>query len=329
MADNRVTRASTPAHLQGFSIGYTPRGLVADLVCPRITVGKQAAKYRVWGKDIYYLRDGRRAPGAAPNEMQVSYSSDTYNCEDFALRHPLLDEEKVNADADLRLEARYTQAATLGVALMREKRVSDLFTTPGNFATSHKKAITGTNEWDTKLVSNPENVLNDINVGIQTVSDDASLPASMLSIVMPEQVFRKTVLNNAAYLDRVKYASMGIVTEQLMATVHGVSQIILSSAQGIAMPEKVVADSAADLAPSALWSDSVWIGVIGQPESDMEPAFARSFNWTAGTNGQPREVRTYRAADEGQRKDWIEVAEWMDEKITASLGGYLITNTLA
>ena len=328
MADNRVTRANTPAHLQGFSIGYKPRGLIADQVCPRITVGKQSGKYRVWGKDIYYLRDGRRAPGAPPNEMRVSYASDVYACEDFALRHPLLDEERTNADADLRLEARYTEAATLAVALMREKRVSDLFTTAGNFATTHKKAIGASSEWDTLLSSAPQNVLNDINVGIQTVSDDASIPASMLSIVMPEQVFRKAVLNNSAYLDRVKYAAMGIVTEQLMATVHGVKEIILSSAQGIAMPEKVVADLAADLAPSALWGDSVWIGVIGQPESEMEPAFARSFNWTAGSNGQTREVRTYRAADEGERKDWIEVAEWMDEKITGSLGGYLITNTL-
>lgn len=329
MADNRVTRGHAPAYLQGFSIGYTPRGLIADQVCPRIDTQKQSDKYRIFGKDIFYLRDGKRAPGAAPNEMRTTYAGDQFFATIFALRHPLLDEERTNADADLKLEARYTQATTQGVALMREKRVSDLFTTSGNHQASHVTTKAAGAEWDTVLATTPDQVITDIDNALGAVADDASIPVSELSIIVPEQVFRKTMQQNAAYLDRIKYSARGVTTPELIAQVHGVRQVILAAGQGVALPEKVVADIAADITTSYLWGDNVWVGLIGEQQNDMTPSFARSFNWTGATGGQPREVLQYRDGDPGTRKDWIEVSEAMDEKITAKLAGGLIKNVLA
>jgi hypothetical protein len=91
-------------------------------------------------------------------------------------------------------------------------------------------------------------------------------------------------------------------------------------------PEIEGADVLTGYTPTYLWGDTVWVGLLADGDQQMNPGFARSFNWTAGTNGQEREVRQYRTADEGQEGDWIEVKEAIDEKIVYADAGYVIRN---
>lgn len=326
---NNIERAHAPQYLQQFAIGYKPMGMVADIVCPRVPVTKQSDKYRVWGKDVFQERDLKRAPGAPPVQMAIGLSDDQYATDAYAVRVPLLDEELGNADGDVNLRMAYTEAAKIAIAIAREKRVASLYTTAANHKGSHVITKAGGAEWDTLLATQPDRCILDIDLLLGTIADDAVTPISELSLVIPEQVWRKVMRNNAAYLDRIKYTEKGIVTTDLIAAVHGVKEVILASGQSVAGNPKVVGDIVEGYDPQYLWGDNVWAGLIGPSSAQMIPSFARAFNWTVPTAGQSTQVFEYRDADPGTKKSWIEVEENIGEKITARLAGGVIRNALA
>jgi hypothetical protein len=60
-------------------------------------------------------------------------------------------------------------------------------------------------------------------------------------------------------------------------------------------PEVADSDVVTGFTTTYLWGDTVWVGLINERQNQNEPTFARSFNWTAETGGQERQIRQYRA----------------------------------
>jgi hypothetical protein len=138
MADNQVSRVSTPAFLQVLTVGFQPMGLVADRVSPRIPVTVQSAKYRIFGKNNLLIRKADWHPGTIPNAIETRWSSDQFYVETYKLRELLLDQERVNNNsvalngiADL--EGVYTQNVTNNIFLAREARIAAMFTNSANY----------------------------------------------------------------------------------------------------------------------------------------------------------------------------------------------------
>jgi hypothetical protein len=78
-----------------------------------------------------------------------------------------------------------------------------------------------------------------------------------------------------------------------------------------------------------LWGDTVWIGLVNDASNQNQPTFARSFNWLAESGGQIRQIRKYRAEDEGRETDWIECKEAVSELIVFANAGAVVLNTLS
>lgn len=334
MSTDRVTRVHQPAFLQNVSTGFRAPGMIADRVAPRVPVKKQSDKYRVWGKNMFQNRKGgtKWAPGTVPNAIGFRWSDDTYFAEGHKLRIPLLHAERNNADSDIQLRSKYTEVVTNGLAIAREARIVDLFCTAANYSGSNTVAKAGGSEWDTVLAATPTSavVFTDIETGIREVKKDAMVASSELSIVIPDPVFDACIKQSAAFLERIKYSAMGIVTPDLLRAVFNVKEVIIASSMAVNGPEVDGADVLTGYTPSYLWGDNVWIGLLGtEGDTDMSPAFARTFNQTSETAGQPRQVSEYPMPDAGQEGDWIEVKEVVDEKLTFKDAGYLIRNTLA
>jgi hypothetical protein len=330
LATDRVTRAHTPVFLQNVSIGFTNRAMIADRVSPIVPVKNQSDKYRVFGKNRFMTGEARWAPGTIPNSITTRWSEDSYNADIRKIRHALLDQEVSNSDSDLQLSTRYTETATDFIVVSREKRIADLFTTAGTYAASHKVTKAGGSEWDAAAVLATDQALKDMQAVIQVVCADALVPATELTVVIPEQTYQKGLQNSAGILARVQYSALGIVTTDLLRALLGVKEVILAaSASAGAGPETADSDVITGFTMTQLWGDTVWIGVVNDGTNANVPYFSRSFNWAAGTDGQRRRVKRYRMADEGQEGDWIEVAEALDEKVTMALAGGLVINTLA
>ena len=332
MPDNVVSRVNAPSYLQPLTIGFTPRGMIADTVSARTRVAKQSDKYRVYGKNQLIERESRWFPGMIPNAIESRWSEDTYYADFSVLRHPLLDAELANnstpENGGIDLEGKYTQTTTLAIAIARERRVADLFTNSANYSAGHVITKAGGTEYDVAGMGGSK-VIDDLETIIGKVVDDNMVPASMVSLVVPEIVWRQAFKRNAELIDTIKYSERAVVTEDMVAQKLGIREVLhaLASSAGPG-PEVAGSDVVSGYTTTYLWGDTIWAGVRADADGvDMFAPFSRSFNWEAGTNGQPREVRRYRMADEGQRGDWIEVAEAIDDqKIVYKEAGAVIKN---
>jgi hypothetical protein len=325
MAENRMGLVNTPAFLQTVSIGFSNPILVADRLAPRVPVTKQEGKYRIWGKGNLrdYSGSTRWAPGTIPNAIDTKFTEALYGVDIHKLRHPLLDQEISNADEDLQLRTTYTETTTDAIAIAREVRVATLFTTAANYNGSHTVTKAGGQEWN--LV--PANVLTDLDTAIAKVALDAMVPQNMLTVAIPQPVWDVAIKRNSSILGLIQYSERGVVTQDLLANLLGVKEVILVPVQAAgAAPETEGMDILTGYATSYLWGDNVWVGYIAPNTNVKQPTFALSLNWQAGTGGQQRRVKQYRMADEGQEGDWIEVAEAVREVITFKDAGYLIKN---
>lgn len=330
LATDRVNRVHTPVFLQNVSLGFRNREMIADRVAPRITVGKQSDKYRVWGRRGMLIHESRWHPGAIPNAIELRWSEDTYYAEIRKLRTLLLDTERNNEDSDVQLETRATQLVTGAIELAREKRVADLFTASANYNASNIITKAGGAEWNQASVLNTETPLNDLLTAAEAIALRAMVPISALSVVIPEPVYNGAIRRNTAILERVKYSETGMVTYSLLQQLLGVKEVMTAASMSVgAGPEVADSDVITGFTPTYLWGDTVWVGLIGEGSNDNTVSFARSFNWKKETAGQERQIRKYRAEDEGREGDWIECKEAVGEKVIFKDAGGIIVNTLS
>lgn len=334
MSTEKVTRVHTPAVLQRVSLAFRQQGMIADRVSPRIPVEKQSDIYRIWGRDMFLDHSAGMnwAPGTIPNEITDAWSQDTYFAKFFKLRIALLDAEKNNEDVGLNLRQRRTQRLTGASQIRREARLATLFRTAANYSGSNVVTKAGGAEWNTVLAATPDStvVIDDIETGIARAKATTLLPTSELSVIVPDPVFDGTMKRNRAILERIKYSERGVVTTDLIKELLGVKEVIIATAFSAQGPKIDGVNLLTGYTAAPLWGDDVWIGKLGVAgQTQEELGFSYSFNYTKETNGQEREIREYRMADEGQEGDWIEVKEAVDEKITFADAGYLIKNTLS
>lgn len=326
MADNRIQRVHQPAFMNQFSVGVSPTGLIADRLAPVINVGKQSDKYRVWGKNMLINRAGAAdwSPGAIPNAIESRWSEGTYFIKLYKLRHALYDAELSNSDADLDLRMSYGDETELAIQILREARVATLFTTSANYSAGNVITKAGGQEWNLTAA----NVLIDLDAAVVKAKAGSLKPKGELSVVIPDQVFDRSILRNANVTAAMSVTTERVATVDMLAALLGVKEIIIANTQVVAAgPETPDADIITGYPTTNLWLDNVWVGYIGEGTNRAAPTFARTFAWTAATDGQEMRTRQYRMADEGQEGDWIEVTEAKDERITFKDAGVLILNT--
>ena len=156
-----------------------------------------------------------------------SGSDDSYYAEGHALRHPIADEEKQNADAEFDLEADATELVTEGILLNKEIDAAnklldsnnyhnDLFITLGASGSPAK--------WSDYENSDP---ILDIKRAKEAIHRKSGLRPNVLIISEPV----KNVLElHPRLLEVIKYVQRGIVTTDLMAAAFGVDRILVGSA---------------------------------------------------------------------------------------------------
>lgn len=81
-------------------MGYRPMGMVADLVAPIVEVNKQSGSIIEWSQaDLLRIEDDTRAPGTEAKLITLGVTSQTYYCNNYALKARVTLEDRVNADA--------------------------------------------------------------------------------------------------------------------------------------------------------------------------------------------------------------------------------------
>lgn len=309
--------------LTNLSIGFPNGDFVGPALLPAVPVKKQSDKYYVFGYEGWGLDPGGdlRAPGTVANEIPgMKVSTDTYFAQEHALQIAVTDEERENADSPFAPDRDGAELVTNKVWLQREVAIKTLVTTAANYATGNSVTLSGTAQFNDYTNSNPIGI---IKTAIRAIH--AKLFVRPNTAIIPWEVM-SILEDHPAFIERIKYSERGIVTEEIIASMIGVSNIIVAGAgQNVSNPGQAVS-------LGYLWGKDIILAYVPPRASLRTPAFGYEFVWSYGQN-RPQMVDRWR--EEPRKSDIIRLSRRYDLKLAALDGsgkataGYLIKNAVA
>jgi hypothetical protein len=289
------------------------RDYVGPNLFPQVTVQKQSDKYGIFDRENFKLEaHDVRAPGAVANEIPgLRWSTDTYYANEHALQIAITDEERTNVDAPLQPDIDGTTLVTDRIMLGREAKMHTLATTIANYASGMSADYSGTStsRWDDYVNSNPIQDFRNANRKI-----NANLFMNANIAIVPWQVM-SYLEDHPDFIERIKYSERGIITEEIIAAIVGISNIVVpqvgysNAGTGVPVTSSTV---------GYLWGKDVIIAYVPPSAGLRQISFGYEFVWPLG--GTQQLVDRWR--EEQRVSDVVRVRRRYDVKIT----GYEPTN---
>lgn len=142
--------------LTAIAVAYKNDKFIADEVLPRVPVGKQSFKHRLYslasGLTIPETRVGRIS---APNRVEFGFTESSSSTEDNGLDDGIPRSDIDNAPANYSPQGHATEMLTNLIMLDREKRVADMVFGAANYGSSNKATLSGTSQWSDHTDSDP------------------------------------------------------------------------------------------------------------------------------------------------------------------------------
>lgn len=300
----------------------------ATRIFPAVGVMKQADRYFTYNRgDLLRSEAKYRGPGAEAAVGGYRVSTDSYLCDRYALAKDIDDPTRANADPQFDLDGEATDYVTDQVLKAQDKEWVDGFFTTGKWdGASSSTDMTGSS---TVPASTAEDFLQWNDVASTPIEDFHG----EMDAVESGTGFRPTVavlgprvktalVNHPDIIDRIKYTQTGVVTDQLLAALIGVDEVVTLRA---------VINSAAE---GAAESNDFMAGkhalLLYRPASAglRTPSAGYSFIWTG--MGQPRDgaqIKRFRL--EAKESDRIEAGRWFDHKQVATDLGAMFASAVA
>lgn len=310
------------AILTNISVAYmqNPASYIADKVFPIIPVDKKSDKYFIYDKNDW-LRDEaqRRAPGTESAGGGYSLSTDSYNCDKWALHKDVDDDTKANADSPLDSFRDATNWVTSRLRIRREKQFVADFIKTGVWGTD-LAGVSGTpggsqfKQWSDYSASDPVTDIEDWKSAILSVT---GLEANTL--VLGYDVFKK-LKNHPDLVDRIKYTDSRTITEDMIASMFDIERVMVAKSVVATNKEGGTAAYGFTVGKSALLLHVA-------PEPGLQVASAGyTFAWKGVSGGMGETVGIKNFRLEEIASDRIEGEIAFDNKVVGSdLGVYAAT----
>ena len=307
----RSTELHIDAALTNVTIAYNPGGFIADDVAPIVPVGKESDKYYVFDReDSLKTYEDLRADGADANTIDMKLSKDTYFCEEYALRTPITDRVKKNADSVLKLEMRKTNFLKNTLLLSREKRVAAAIRNVANYASSNKITLTGEDKWSNAAYAGDP--MLELDTGIKSVYEATGVLPNY--IVMPYGV-ATVFANNEKVLEKIKY------TNGTLLSSTGIPKILRNMV--VLTPgavETTSLEGASTATFATVWGEDVIMGIAnkGQTMDELSQFYTfRAEDW-----------KTKKWYNEDKASTFIESSVIEDTKRISDVAGYIIKGAI-
>jgi hypothetical protein len=309
--------------LTNISIGWVNEGLVGPALFPAVQVQKQSDLYYVFGREGWLPEDDYRAPGTEATEIPgLAVSTEPYYAKEHALQIAVTDEERENADSPLSPDRDGTEMLTSKVMLSRELVIHDYATNAANYnadLTVDLSASTYAQSWD-KTAADP---IKQIHKAQR--DGHAKLFMSYNTAILPYEVM-SILEDNADLIERIKYSERAILTPELVATLLGLSNVIVPGA-GFNSSGNAGATENIEY----IWGTDVILAYVpGRPGLKI-PAYGYEFAWMfSGTGAQAVD----RWREERRASDILRLRRRYDLKMTAldedglQVAGYLFKNAV-
>lgn len=296
-------------YLTQIALAYSNPALIADLVMPRTTVGKQEFKYYIYTTEERFTIPstlvGRKS---RPNEVEFGMTEATASTQDYGLEDPIPNADIENAPKGYNPKEHAVAAIEDLIALDREKRVADLLFTSANYGANTASPAT---KWNAASGSTP---IDDILTAL-----DAPLMRPN-ALIFGQQSWRS--LSTNADINKAVHGNSGdsgIATRQQVAALFEVQEVLV----GLGRANTARKGQTASL--TRVWGDNVaclYRNPSATPRGGV--TFGLTFQWGGKIASEfPDKNIGMRG---GVR---VRSGESVVEKIIAPDAGYLLTNVSA
>lgn len=305
--------------LTNISIAYIQKqeDFIADKVFPVVPVMKQSDLFFTYDKKSWFSTQAkRRAPGteSAGSGYKVS-ASPSYFAHVHAVHKDVDDQTRANADDPLDLDRDSTLWCTQQMMLRREldffNSYFSLNTWTGYQVSGSPADFAPTNAWN----SSTGNPLQDIdNLKSQVKSQTGFMPNTL---VVTNDVFF-ALRNNPVVVDRIKYTQRGLLSEDLLASLFGVSKFLVANAVQDTAPEGEAGSM------GFIKSNLALLTYSAPSPSILQPSAGYTFSWKGmyGAGAEGARISSFRM--EQIKSDRIEGEMAYDLKMVGSDLGVLL-----
>ena len=289
------------AILTQVSLGYRLPSLVAEEVFPVVKVKKESDTYLKWSSVEKKILDDKRAAGTPAKDWgDIKWTTGTYSCVEHALKKPVPDRVRDNADAPIKPKLNAVKQMTYAIKLGYEKRVAQLAQDTGQIPNAAASVA-----WD---AANP-NIEDDIDAAKEAFrTRNGFMPNA---IIIPYQVARYVVKYLKANSD---------LSIKERYTIWKLPDVIYDMKT---ISPQAIEDTAAFGVASSLsnvWGDVVTLCYIN-PNPGLDDV---SFGWTI----RSRDWRVRRWRDEEREAEIVETSVVQDEVLVAPEFAQIITGIL-
>lgn len=288
---------------------------VADKMFPIVGVNKQSDSYFTFEKSDFRRVEAKlRAPGSPAAEGGYRVSTGSYFCHQYAIRIPITDEARANADEPLNLDMNASRWVTEQLILKRDKIWATNY-----FATSiWARDLTGGTDFVQWSGSGGDPIKLIHDESVRMLKETGKKPNRMLvgAEVMP------ALLNHPDIIERIKYTQRGVASVELLAELFGVSKFVVG-----ALSEDTALEGATDV-NAFMFGKSALLCYAPDSPSITEPSAGYMFSWkTAGSGAGGLRVRKW--ASEERQADFVEGQMAFDPKVTATDLGTFLSSVVA
>lgn len=306
------------AYLTNFSLAFRQdrESFIAGKAATQVPVLNESDKFAIFPRGYFWRDEAEIRPlGGRPVQVGYKVENDQYLAEEWALEHTIDDRQRRNAAAPYDLDESGVMLLE-GKQLIREDRI---------WATTCFKAGVWAYDYDGAADFDPFNdVATDPVATINTFKRVASKGSGFKvnTMVLGANVFDALVIN-PAMVERVKYTQTGIITEEMLAGLFRVDQVLVAESM-----YNTANEGADDNFEYIIDENSFWIGYI-EPSARMNaPTAIARFAWTGlipGAMNNSGGVIT-RGRDDRAYSDWIHSRNAFDIKVVAADLGVFFEN---
>lgn len=299
--------------LSNIARAFQPKGFVYDKVFPTITVNEDSGKYPVFTGFFDDDTDPKVPDRASTPEIDFTWSTESYYCEDYRLKASITRKEERNAHSALKLRQNKLRAVLTRMAIRRERRAAELLRKTSNGGGLNLGAAPGTN-WDQDAAT----IEADIKTGSLAVYDATGMTTNAMIVpfkvayAMAVQQDIREIIKYTVPGDRILIEGDRVLPKVL----HGHEVIIPKGAM------RNTAAEGATVSLSDIWADHVRLVHLPEAADDWGvPSTGYSFK------AEPEVVDRWKAND--PPVEYVRAWECVDEKIVGADLGYEIASVLS
>lgn len=306
--------------LTNYSLAYmqAQNAFIATLVFPVLPVEKQSNKYATYTKNDWFRDEAKKRAGSAESAGSgYTLSSDSYNCDVFAIHKDIDYQTRANADPQFDLDRDATEFVTRRMLLKQEIQWAADFFAASIWGTDSTPA----NLWSDYTASDPG---DDVDAGKEAILKVTGQDPNTL--VIGYQVYRKLRRHPDVKAHfGLPLGSARMVNEEMLAQFFDVDRVLVARAIKATNVEGETA------AYDFVQGKHALLCHVAPSVGPLTPTAGLTFAWSGVSAGLGAGVgiSSIDLRPSGRKVDRIEAEAAWDNKVVASDLGYFFNGAVA